>query len=62
MSHHFEEEKHPISLSFSDLSLWCYECDSYIVGKVFADVCSHYVEEKFSGGTDVGTEIEKLVE
>ena len=30
--------------------------------QVFADVCSHYVEEKFSGGTDVGTEIEKLVE
>jgi len=27
---HFEESKHPLSLSFSDLSVWCYECHSYV--------------------------------
>jgi len=27
---HFQTTKHPISLSFSDLSFWCYECESYI--------------------------------
>ena len=30
MVKHNEESKHPVALSFSDLSFWCYECDSYI--------------------------------
>eukprot|EP00026_Physarum_polycephalum_P008961 Phypoly_transcript_09068.p1 GENE.Phypoly_transcript_09068~~Phypoly_transcript_09068.p1 ORF type:complete len:418 (+),score=44.66 Phypoly_transcript_09068:111-1364(+) len=29
-SAHNESTKHPIALSFSDLSFWCYTCDSYI--------------------------------
>ena len=27
---HNEETKHPVALSFSDGSYWCYDCDSYI--------------------------------
>ncbi|KAL9649280.1 hypothetical protein ABK040_004300 [Willaertia magna] len=30
MAKHFEEENHSIVLSLADLSLYCYECDSYI--------------------------------
>jgi len=27
---HYETTQHPIALSFSDLSVWCYACESYI--------------------------------
>lgn len=27
---HYQQQKHPILFSFTDLSFWCYECDSYI--------------------------------
>ncbi|KAJ3240834.1 NAD-dependent protein deacetylase sirtuin-2 [Chytriomyces hyalinus] len=30
MAAHFEETRHAVSLSFTDLSVFCYECDSYI--------------------------------
>ncbi|XP_034471871.1 histone deacetylase 6 isoform X2 [Drosophila innubila] len=30
MEEHCRREKHPLVLSFSDLSVWCYECSAYI--------------------------------
>lgn len=27
---HAEEHEHPIALSFTDISVWCYGCESYI--------------------------------
>jgi len=27
---HFEDSHHPVAISFSDLSIWCYSCDDYI--------------------------------
>ena len=30
MVEHNGTTKHPVALSFSDASFWCYECDSYI--------------------------------
>lgn len=27
---HAEEREHPLALSFSDLSVWCYSCEAYI--------------------------------
>ena len=30
MRNHHEESGHSLVLSFSDLSVWCYECDAYI--------------------------------
>lgn len=30
MAAHFEQAKHPIVMSFSDLSFWCFECGDYI--------------------------------
>ena len=30
---HYGNTKHPIVLSFSDLSYWCFICDSYVVSE-----------------------------
>ncbi|XP_051185392.1 uncharacterized protein [Lolium perenne] len=30
MLHHFQETGHCLALSFSDLSVWCFACDSYL--------------------------------
>lgn len=30
MSRHGHEIGHPLTLSFSDLSVWCYQCEAYI--------------------------------
>ncbi|CAJ0633544.1 14421_t:CDS:2 [Entrophospora sp. SA101] len=30
MSEHNQETSHPLAISFSDMSVWCYECDDYI--------------------------------
>ena len=30
MVDHNAESQHPVALSFSDASVWCYSCDSYI--------------------------------
>jgi NAD-dependent SIR2 family protein deacetylase len=35
---HFESTFHPIALSFSDFSIWCYCCDSYIKNDCFFEV------------------------
>ena len=34
MVQHNEESHHPLALSFSDLSVWCYSCDDYIHNEV----------------------------
>ena len=34
MVHHNQETHHPLSLSFADLSVWCYSCDDYIHNEV----------------------------
>jgi len=44
---HFQESKHPISLSFSDLSTWCYECEAYIRNPKLSHVFSLAHESKF---------------
>eukprot|EP00026_Physarum_polycephalum_P003546 Phypoly_transcript_03559.p1 GENE.Phypoly_transcript_03559~~Phypoly_transcript_03559.p1 ORF type:complete len:574 (+),score=104.59 Phypoly_transcript_03559:204-1724(+) len=30
MKKHNEESEHPVALSFSDLSIWCYSCEDYV--------------------------------
>lgn len=30
MLHHHLDSDHPLTLSFADLSVWCYKCESYI--------------------------------
>ncbi|CAF0704332.1 unnamed protein product [Brachionus calyciflorus] len=38
MSEHYEMTKHPMALSFSDLSVWCYVCDSYVHNDLLSEV------------------------
>ncbi len=35
--HHLENPDHAVCLSFSDLSFWCYPCESYVVNKGLLD-------------------------
>ena len=32
---HYEQTKHPLALSFSDLSFWCYDCNNYVESQKF---------------------------
>jgi len=45
---HNAESDHAISVSFSDLSVWCYKCDSYIKDPVFADLLWKIHDVKFT--------------
>eukprot|EP01022_Parablepharisma_sp_SALTPOND_P014836 TRINITY_DN205_c1_g3_i1.p1 TRINITY_DN205_c1_g3~~TRINITY_DN205_c1_g3_i1.p1 ORF type:complete len:469 (+),score=40.39 TRINITY_DN205_c1_g3_i1:1810-3216(+) len=47
MRPHCEKEKHCIALSFSDMSFWCYECDSYITSNVLGPVQKKFQTKKF---------------
>ncbi|CAO3651971.1 unnamed protein product [Mucor hiemalis] len=33
MKEHVEESQHCVCISFSDLSVWCFQCDNYITHK-----------------------------
>lgn len=45
---HAQETQHPIALSFSDLSVWCYLCESYIDSPVLYDVKNFVHISKFN--------------
>lgn len=38
MAEHYDETRHPMVLSFSDISVWCYECDSYVHNPILDNV------------------------
>lgn len=48
MAEHYEETKHPMVLSFSDISVWCYECDSYVHNPILSDVKLYAYNSKFN--------------
>lgn len=47
MLFHALETTHPIALSFSDLSFWCYACESYIVDHDLAEIYKIFAGKKF---------------
>ena len=51
MLYHTLETSHALALSFSDLSFWCYQCESYVVSPVFKDILKAFQDKKF--GPDV---------
>jgi NAD-dependent histone deacetylase SIR2 len=55
MVSHSETENHCLALSFSDLSFWCYTCDSYIESSELAGLLKHFQQVKF------GSEVQLLV-
>eukprot|EP00826_Nyctotherus_ovalis_P002602 TRINITY_DN10524_c0_g5_i5.p1 TRINITY_DN10524_c0_g5~~TRINITY_DN10524_c0_g5_i5.p1 ORF type:complete len:403 (-),score=69.07 TRINITY_DN10524_c0_g5_i5:4-1212(-) len=50
MSAHCQSQGHYLTLSFSDMSFWCYRCDSYIVSPVLEPLKRSFVAKKFPGG------------
>jgi len=58
MLEHFEQEKHPICLSFSDMSIWCNECQSYIESLELYKIRQLFQNKKFSATTTMA-EVEK---
>ena len=43
---HSEETRHPMALSFSDISVWCFVCDSYVDNNLLANVKSMAYDSK----------------
>jgi histone deacetylase 6 len=48
MSEHYEKTRHPMVLSFSDISVWCYVCDSYVHNDKLTKIKTLAYESKFS--------------
>jgi len=44
---HFKKTKHSIAVSFSDLSFWCYACDSYVRDPKFSQIFKLAHQDKF---------------
>jgi len=53
--HHFTTTKHPIAMSFSDLSTWCYECESYIRNPNLSRVFQQVHLDKFKAAPGAST-------
>jgi hypothetical protein len=43
MKEHNTQSGHAITVSYSDFSFWCYECDSYIAHDIFRPLLALYV-------------------
>lgn len=61
MVKHYEQIKHPLALSFSDLSFWCYECNNYVESQKFNGITKAIYAEKFGDATqeDAVKQLEK---
>ena len=46
---HYSQSCHPLALSFSDLSVWCFDCDSYVDNQVLYKVKNLAHKDKFNG-------------
>jgi len=52
MIEHYDKHRHPMALSFSDISVWCYECDSYVDNQILREAKLFAYVSKF--GTTPG--------
>jgi NAD-dependent SIR2 family protein deacetylase len=59
MAEHYDESDHPVAFSFSDASIWCYKCESYITNPQLFDLCRHFGEVKF--GEHLGSSTQSSV-
>ncbi|CAG0889273.1 unnamed protein product [Cyprideis torosa] len=57
MLSHYEDEAHPVCLSYADLSAWCYPCESYVHNEVLIPVKQAAHRSKFgnTGGYSVSS-------
>ena len=47
MATHFDQQRHPMTLSFSDISVWCYECEEYVHNPILSDTKAFTYNSKF---------------
>ncbi|KAL4226056.1 Histone deacetylase domain [Mactra antiquata] len=47
MVKHGEDSKHPVVLSYADLSVWCYECDNYLDNDILKPALASARASKF---------------
>uniref|UniRef100_A0A915DD43 UBP-type domain-containing protein n=1 Tax=Ditylenchus dipsaci TaxID=166011 RepID=A0A915DD43_9BILA len=52
---HFLVENHPMAISISDFSVWCYECNSYVHNEVLFATKNALNKSKF--GNDENTNV-----
>lgn len=52
MAQHNEECGHMVALSFSDSSVWCYRCDSYVTSPAVTAMSRRLGDVKFTPGTE----------
>jgi hypothetical protein len=50
MQHFLNNEEHTCAISLSDLSVWCYACESYVVDDCTYDLINQIHIEKFGHG------------
>ncbi|KAL4512196.1 hypothetical protein ABPG72_005198 [Tetrahymena utriculariae] len=48
--HNQQNQDHQVAVSFSDLSFWCYECDSYITNQDISKLRKLFQKAKFNEG------------
>ncbi|KAI8906231.1 hypothetical protein DFJ77DRAFT_478067 [Powellomyces hirtus] len=47
MQAHYDQARHPVAVSYTDLSSWCYECSDYIDSPILHPLRSAIHEQKF---------------
>lgn len=52
MAEHNATTKHEIAMSYTDGSIWCYECDSYITSTPLTMLQCKFSSIKFPDGDD----------
>ncbi|KAI9011859.1 hypothetical protein CLU79DRAFT_771622 [Phycomyces nitens] len=57
MSEHCKETGHSVCLSYSDLSVWCNQCESYIKSKALQDIKRLAYQAKFGQVLPSGADI-----
>lgn len=61
MLYHTIETSHALALSFSDLSFWCYHCESYVVSPLFKDILKAFRDKKFGPEVkSISLDLEKM--
>ncbi|CAO3691130.1 unnamed protein product [Umbelopsis ramanniana] len=58
---HATEASHPIALSLSDLSVWCYQCDDYITSPLLDTLKRRVYVLKFDAPPPEGSELDIAV-
>mmetsp|Transcript_3837 Transcript_3837/g.3276 ORF Transcript_3837/g.3276 Transcript_3837/m.3276 type:complete len:150 (-) Transcript_3837:99-548(-) len=61
MGDHNKETKHPISLSFSDGSFWCYDCESYVFSPGLRELAMTFSDIKFPSDKEGRIDINDVV-